>query len=40
MTVNSGSYTDLSGNAGTGGSDRAPVDTSAPSVESTLLTTS
>ncbi|WP_407161264.1 Ig-like domain-containing protein [Aeromonas caviae] len=26
VTVNSGSYTDLNGNAGTGGSDRAPVD--------------
>ncbi|MGL6534930.1 Ig-like domain-containing protein, partial [Aeromonas caviae] len=32
VTVNSGSYTDLNGNAGTGGSDRAPVDTAAPSV--------
>ncbi|MBL0519297.1 Ig-like domain-containing protein, partial [Aeromonas caviae] len=37
VTVNSGSYTDLSGNAGTGGSDRAPVDTSAPSVEVNIV---
>ena len=37
MTVNSGSYTDLSGNAGTGGSDRAPVDTAAPSVEVNIV---
>ncbi|MEZ6936940.1 Ig-like domain-containing protein, partial [Aeromonas sp. S19(2024)] len=32
VTVKDGSYTDLNGNVGTGGSDRAPVDTSAPSV--------
>ena len=31
------SYTDLNGNAGTGGSDRAPVDTSAPSVEVNIV---
>ncbi|MBL0588253.1 hypothetical protein JD496_21050, partial [Aeromonas caviae] len=37
VTVNSGSYTDLNGNAGTGGSDRAPVDTSAPSVEVNIV---
>ncbi|WP_407161277.1 Ig-like domain-containing protein [Aeromonas caviae] len=37
MTVNSGSYTDLNGNAGTGGSDRAPVDTAAPSVEVNIV---
>ncbi|WP_234839505.1 retention module-containing protein, partial [Aeromonas caviae] len=37
VTVNSGSYTDLSGNAGTGGSDRAPVDTAAPSVEVNIV---
>ncbi|WP_024301442.1 Ig-like domain-containing protein [Pseudogulbenkiania sp. MAI-1] len=30
VTVASGSYTDLAGNAGTGGSDRAAVDTTAP----------
>ncbi|MEI4988745.1 Ig-like domain-containing protein, partial [Aeromonas caviae] len=32
VTVKPGSYSDLNGNVGTGGSDRAPVDTSAPSV--------
>ncbi|WP_429062380.1 Ig-like domain-containing protein [Aeromonas veronii] len=32
VTVNNGSYTDLNGNVGTGGSDTAPVDTAAPSV--------
>ncbi len=32
VTVKEGSYTDLNGNVGTGGSDRAPVDTLAPSV--------
>ncbi|MEB6651621.1 Ig-like domain-containing protein, partial [Aeromonas caviae] len=37
VTVNSGSYTDLNGNAGTGGSDRAPVDTAAPSVEVNIV---
>ncbi|MDH0140688.1 Ig-like domain-containing protein, partial [Aeromonas caviae] len=37
VTVNNGSYTDLSGNAGTGGSDRAPVDTAAPSVEVNIV---
>ncbi|MDX7784646.1 Ig-like domain-containing protein, partial [Aeromonas caviae] len=37
VTVNSGSYTDLNGNAGTGGSDTAPVDTAAPSVEVNIV---
>ncbi|MDY7766882.1 Ig-like domain-containing protein, partial [Aeromonas caviae] len=37
VTVNNGSYTDLNGNAGTGGSDRAPVDTAAPSVEVNIV---
>ncbi|RWT66713.1 Ig-like domain-containing protein, partial [Aeromonas caviae] len=37
VTVKDGSYTDLSGNAGTGGSDRAPVDTAAPSVEVNIV---
>ncbi|WP_407161262.1 hypothetical protein [Aeromonas caviae] len=32
VTVNEGSYTDLSGNAGTGGSDTAGADIKAPSV--------
>ncbi|MBL0648597.1 Ig-like domain-containing protein [Aeromonas caviae] len=37
VTVKDGSYTDLNGNAGTGGSDRAPVDTAAPSVEVNIV---
>ncbi|MFQ2552760.1 Ig-like domain-containing protein, partial [Aeromonas caviae] len=37
VTVNSGSYTDLSGNAGTGGSDRAPVDTQAPNAPTVVI---
>ncbi|MDX7598956.1 Ig-like domain-containing protein, partial [Aeromonas caviae] len=37
VTVKPGSYTDLNGNAGTGGSDRAPVDTAAPSVEVNIV---
>ncbi|MDX7598853.1 Ig-like domain-containing protein, partial [Aeromonas caviae] len=32
VTVNEGSYTDLNGNAGTGGSDTAGADIKAPSV--------
>ncbi|MCE9863956.1 Ig-like domain-containing protein, partial [Aeromonas caviae] len=37
VTVKPGSYTDLNGNVGTGGSDRAPVDTAAPSVEVNIV---
>ncbi|WP_439830543.1 retention module-containing protein, partial [Aeromonas caviae] len=32
VTVNNGSYTDLNGNVGTGGSDDTAIDTQAPSV--------
>ncbi|UPK54815.1 Ig-like domain-containing protein [Aeromonas veronii] len=39
VTVNNGSYTDLNGNVGTGNSDDTAIDTRAPSVGSTLLTT-
>ncbi|MDX7823974.1 choice-of-anchor K domain-containing protein, partial [Aeromonas caviae] len=37
VTVNSGSYTDLAGNAGTGGSDTADTDTQAPNAPTVVI---
>ena len=37
VTVNSGSYTDLSGNAGTGGSDDTAIDTQAPNAPTVVI---
>ncbi|UDN27762.1 Ig-like domain-containing protein [Aeromonas caviae] len=38
VTVNNGSYTDLNGNAGTGGSDRAAIDTTATGAPTVVIT--
>ncbi|RWT66824.1 Ig-like domain-containing protein, partial [Aeromonas caviae] len=37
VTVKDGSYTDLNGNVGTGGSDDTAIDTQAPSVEVNIV---
>ncbi|WP_323885741.1 Ig-like domain-containing protein [Aeromonas caviae] len=37
VTVNEGSYTDLAGNAGTGGSDTADTDTQAPNAPTVVI---
>uniref|UniRef100_UPI0022DFBA71 Ig-like domain-containing protein n=1 Tax=Aeromonas sp. QDB14 TaxID=2989836 RepID=UPI0022DFBA71 len=37
VTVNSGSYTDLAGNKGTGGSDTADTDTQAPNAPTVVI---
>ncbi|RWT66506.1 Ig-like domain-containing protein, partial [Aeromonas caviae] len=37
VTVKDGSYTDLNGNVGTGGSDDTAIDTLAPSVEVNIV---
>ncbi|MGL6336940.1 Ig-like domain-containing protein, partial [Aeromonas jandaei] len=37
VTVNEGSYTDLAGNAGTGGSDSADTDTQAPNAPTVVI---
>ncbi|WP_185367337.1 retention module-containing protein [Aeromonas caviae] len=38
VTVNEGSYTDLAGNAGTGGSDSAAIDTEATGAPTVIIT--
>ena len=37
VTVNSGSYTDLAGNKGTGGSDSADPDTQSPNAPTVVI---